>query len=855
MGGNDFLKLKVPEHQKNDDWYKYQADRLIPSAEFTVVREAPEMDKLYRLLNNDLTGFEQELKAYCSDLSDYGAVEEELIPYNPLPNKIEALKGNMLTRGNTYRLMLLNAKAIRRKDSAFQERIKASVSEELRLTLEKQKAQMEGMSKEEQDQYIESIRSEIPLTKLNKRTFLTQAEITFSKLIQYTEATQEVRSKKTETLEDAALVSRLFVLNTWRNGKPAIEVLNPKNIGFAKSPSEEGVEKGDFWWYRDYITMGDALDEYINILKPEEVVKLAQYGQLGNPVTSDHVTKPVFDQTRFYSILEAMGEQHSLIRDEGLHQGNQLTKINFNYLVPRVHLEFKAYEEVIFLTYRDELGEPITKRLNGKAAIIPAEATKLKTPNKYHQDVTRYSWTDEQGIEYEAEVMWIPRRYEVVRLGQDIYVHRRKVPFQPEYENPFNDFELSLKGLLLYNRNAKSLSLVQRAVPYIFQYMSARRVQNRELAKFVGQEKVVDVDQIYEELGADHGTLNDIDPALIQEIIARKTGTRFVSTSKMKNGLAPPTTRGRPVEYQVVDTTAILLNLEAFCTEIDRKIGIRMGIPAIREGVVESRTTATDNRQSLFQGDIMTMSLYYAIDKVWAKALNEHLRNLVTLIDGHFRENPMMEDYQLETILPDGSREFFAVTKADIKDLKDIGLYQYDTGKEKMYFDMMMQNIFSFAQNAGEGVEVISSVLKALTTTTSIEEMHEIIRQTTDELRQRSMEEQQAQMKQAEAMRQAQLEMMREQAQLQLEGKLAEIDRRSAADLDRAMVTSETLAKQYDIDRNKVNDMLQQQEMKDEHDSAERAKDRAHESLEAAKDRASKEKIAKMKPKGGNNNS
>ena len=825
--GDDFLRLKVPESQKTKEWYKYQADRIIPTAQYARIQGTEEMRKMYRLLNNDLSGFEEEIRPYCSDLAEFGAVEEELVPYNPLPNKLEQLKGQMLYRGNTYRVMLLNAKAVRAKDQAFQDRIKATVSEEMQLALEAHKAKLEGMTDEQIDKHIEELRSLHPLSKLDRRKFLTQAEIIFSKLVQYTEATQDVRTKKMETLEDAALVSSLFVRNVWRNGRPEMDVINPINVGFAKAPDEPYVQKGDYWWYRDHITLADCFDEYINELSPEDTHKLIQFGQRGNSMSSDHVTKPVFDYTRFYSILEALGEGDAAFANEGLHQGNQLTNMNFNYLVPRIYLEFKAYEETIFISHINELGARVTKQLSSKAKnIIPDYASKLRYTNRYGQKSYKYVWT-EADVELEAEILWIPRRYELTRLGQDIDLHFRKVPHQPDYENPFSDFELSCKGTILYNRNAKSLSPVQRALPYIFQYMSARRIQNRELAKFVGQEKVVDVDQVPSDLANDHGGNSD-DPVLNQEVIARKTGTRFISSSQSSGGLPVPTTRGKGVEYQLIDTTPILMNLEAFCSEIDRKIGLRMGMPDATLGNVQSRTTARDNEMSRRSGDIQTSSLYYTIDRVWSYAMDEHLKNLQQLIRGHFSDDSSLEDFKLEAILPDGSKEFVAITKNDLQELQHLGLHHYDTGKEKIYFDYMLNSVFSFAQNAGEGVETVSSVLKALTSTTSVEEMHEVIRQTTEELRERTQKEIEAQGKQQEAMQKMQMDLMREQFQMQLEGKLVEIDRKAAGDLDRAMITSQTLANQYDIDRNKVNDMLQKERERMLFEEQENAKDRAH---------------------------
>ena len=55
--------------------------------------------------------------------------------------------------------------------------------------------------------------------------------------------------------------------------------------------------------------------------------------------------------------------------------------------------------------------------------------------------------------EYEAETLWIPRKYEVVRLGTSVYPVCREVPYQTtDVEAPFSNFNLSTFGSILTSR-------------------------------------------------------------------------------------------------------------------------------------------------------------------------------------------------------------------------------------------------------------------------------------------------------------------------------------------------------------------------------------------------------------------
>ena len=88
---NDAIKLR--EKVKDREWYKYQLERYVPYTASPIVHDYMEMKKLYEFVNNDLSKFKDDIAYYCGSLEEYGATEETLVPYNPIPNKLEVLKG------------------------------------------------------------------------------------------------------------------------------------------------------------------------------------------------------------------------------------------------------------------------------------------------------------------------------------------------------------------------------------------------------------------------------------------------------------------------------------------------------------------------------------------------------------------------------------------------------------------------------------------------------------------------------------------------------------------------------------------------------------------------------------------
>ena len=214
--------------------------------------------------------------------------------------------------------------------------------------------------------------------------------------------------------------------------------------------------------------------------------------------------------------------------------------------------------------------------------------------------------------------------------------------------------------------------------------------------------------------------------------------------------------------------------------------------------------------------------------------------NLKTYIKNLFVNNPTLKQHQFMYILPDGTKELLEVTDRNVEMLEDIGLYLFDSGKDQIYFQMMLQSIHAIAQNAGEGVESLSAVLKSLTSANSVEEAHKVIQVEAE--RQRKMKEsiqkQQEQLQQQ--MKQQQMELAKYQADLELQGKLAQIRAQGEMNLQRSEIEVQKFAMQHDINKNEINDSIEKEKMKIEHDKEEKAKDRQ---LEREKMEADRKKI------------
>lgn len=728
--------LKVSESEKYKEggqWFKDYINYLVPY-DTTVVDDYAQMKLAYDIVNNNIDGFARELEAFINPTGEDDLLpdgyKDEILPYVRINNKVNVLIGELIKRSDDLKIILLSDKEVKDKSEALKEAIRQSIEEELQLVVEKTKLLQSGLEQEEVEKQIEELRTQLTPEDLLNKKFMTEWEIFNTKAINYCKHSQEILDKKQLTLRHGITADRFFWYVGWEFGKPVIKVCNPLHCGFHKSPDVVYVEKGDYFWYKKAITIADAFNKYANDLSDDDFEKLQIYTPLGNlrvdkrhDVTSGKASK-VFDTT-----TEEMFRHSQDIHDKtvGQAQGSGTNrKYNTERLIWETHIEFKAFREIIFLSYIDEYGEEITEIVDSKFN-IPKNATRYKFTNKFGNKSIKYEWADELlGSSFSAEKLWIPRRYEVTRLGEDIYVNMREVPNQPlNVDDPYGSFELSYKGRILSNVNSKSISLVQRAIPAQMEALYVKLILNRELAKYQGFTVDIDVDQIPDYLGQDENGKPVRDKVAVWQLYVKKLGKNFYSGSQSADGL-PPSTRSPGSRSSMTGTAGELINLMRLIEMLDVEIGLAMGISPQREALFSSGTNVTDNQQAITQSHHITEPYFFMHSECWKRVMNEWLKLFRIYCKDIFERNPQKKEHFIHYILPNGSEELLRITP-EVLDHNDIGLYISSSGQDQFYRRMMTDMVHTFGQNAGEGVEIVSSLVKAISNGESPEEIHKRI--------------------------------------------------------------------------------------------------------------------------------
>lgn len=730
--------LRVSESEKHKDdgkWYRDYLNYIVPY-NTTVVNNYEQMKLWYDVINDNIDGFRDRLREFCrpginAEISRELDLDEEIVHYNRIFSKYSYLNGEMLKRNDKHFAMFLSEEAISFKDEELKKELSKALAEQLLLKVEQTRMMLAGGTKIDSEDYARQMQS-MPNPEEITANFKSELEIFANNVLDYAYHSEEIVRKKSLAFKHMITSDRCVFYVGERYGKPGIHVVNPLTFGFHKSPDEYRIEKGDYAWSRTTLTMAEVLNLYGDVLTQEQIEHLATYTYSSSlavnerhKVISGGEPKVTYDPTSFEMGLHM---QDSLHKTVGQAQGSGTNKrYNNSRLIYKTHFEFKAFRELTFLTYIDEFGKEVTEVHPGEYT-IPKTATKIQFTNKYGRKSTKYEWVDILGMSYVAEKLWIPRRYEVTRLGSDIYINYREVPNQPlNLDDPYGSFTLSYKGRIMTSVNSESISLVGRALPAQFQYNLAKHIMNKELAKYEGYIKNVDVDQIPDYLELDeNGEPLGVDKLAIWRYFRRVFGDSYYSGSQNSGGLPNPN-RTAAVRPEVAGAIAEIFNLQRLLQLIDQEIGMSMAIPLQAEGQIQANTNASDNMRSIQQGYTMIEWYMLEFSEIVRSTLEEYLQQFTGYYRSFFRDHPNIKEHFLHYVVPGSARQAVKVLP-EYFDYGNIGLFLSSSQADDEYRRMIMNYALQpLAQNAGEGAEMISTLIKAITGGSSREEVHKMI--------------------------------------------------------------------------------------------------------------------------------
>jgi hypothetical protein len=195
------------------------------------------------------------------------------------------------------------------------------------------------------------------------------------------------------------------------NSKVKIEILNPLNVFFKKSPETEFIQDGDYAGIKCYKSRLEIIEKYGHKMTKDEIEKIkgTSFPGGGGRISSDgslFLNESV--DNRELNIFASTSEFTDFDRKHiGSYTTSEWTRdADF---VEFIHAEWRTLRKVIFLTTVTGMGDESVDIVDEDFP-IPPNAVKFKDENNFGDPVETYEWVDElTAAIHRAEITWIPR--------------------------------------------------------------------------------------------------------------------------------------------------------------------------------------------------------------------------------------------------------------------------------------------------------------------------------------------------------------------------------------------------------------------------------------------------------------
>lgn len=423
----------------------------------------------------------------------------------------------------------------------------------------------------------------------------------------------DLNLKFNENFKYVTLVSEESYYGDVVNGKPIIEVINPKNIFVLSSGDSTRYEDADLIIISRFKSPNQLLDKYSEYLKPSEVTKLEDYSHSSSDgkYKTDSQQGLAEDAFIINTSKEAMdGFLHLKDMGSGYRTVTQGDTVDGNGNI-RELIVLWASKKLVYKVkrYDPDTGEEVYE----------------------YRDETYIADTD---AGEEVKELWITQWYEGVQLGEDIYpfIRPRRLQFN-DINNPFYNHP-GIVGEVYNTGGLRAKSLMDRAFPYQLIYDVNWRKLTTALSKFMGS--LIEVDYATLPKGWDVTKwMYFADKAGIAVKDSFKEGNKGASVGKLAGGLG---NSGKVINQDLGHYIQQTINLLEF---IETRMGRILGVPPQRLGEVSNRETVGGVERAVTQSSFITNELYKRHDNVKKRVLTL----LMELCKVAYKDNPQAFQY------------------------------------------------------------------------------------------------------------------------------------------------------------------------------------------------------------------
>lgn len=705
------------------------------------------------MLNNQLD--QEDYQKFCDPLGlDIGQGKDYVQAFNQMHNKINVLAGEESKMPWSFGVVAYGAEAAnevtRRKEKEIKEFVSFQIQKELQLgqTKIQQQVQMslQGLPPEEaeaqyQKQVEELTQQEKELLNpeqiINKyRKFRLNEEKLFHKLLIHNRDRLRLKHQKNEGWIDALVAGIEAVEVTKLNGIETVELLNPLGLAFHKSPESEFIEDGDWWVYKQEMSIGDIIDNYGDLMAKDDLEDLEENLKASFAGVYGLDAKSYSEDGYSPSHWEHINRTNKVFGTSNiLHSGKYgQSMANYARYLPVYKCYWKSQREVGFLTYTDEYGEEQMDIVD-ELFDVPNHANKVTEKDPINNIVkVFYTWQDENNTPYSLEWKWIPQLWSGIRIRFNIYVDINPVAWhQVDINNPWN-FRGPIFGAPFGAKNAPITSIFDRGVPWQKLYLQT-------MSKFI---KLMSLDR---------GKIHTLNMLWMDKEIGTPLSLRYMmdmgfipinpaSNTEITQLLGNTMKMAEVIDMSNSQQIAQYINILNF---LEQQIGISMGVPPEREARTSAGSNVTDNQQDLIQSAHITQPVLALHNLIWENVLNALLKltkeRVKTDRNKSFRF--ILSDEEIATLQVDPENV----------DLYDLGVYCAQNEKAREVLRTTQQLAQALLQNDKVNLSTLITMLE----TEDLADLKSQVKDMEQELAQREQMMQQQQIESQEKMQQAEL--------------------------------------------------------------------------------------------------
>lgn len=502
-----YQNQRLPYSKKNKEWRKKTMDYFCNVADDFYL-DWYRIEENYALKNNQLN--QEEYRKICRGLGGEKEGRMFVDAYNKTHTIIEAMKGEEWNRPFSFDVINNSPRISNRIQRDQMKELDSVVEKIFEIEVQKQqeliKAEVEAAKQQVDEQQLEQIAQEIEAKYAEKYKTLanpkeifdkydnvnTIEEITVSRLMRMITKKLNVKWIKNQTYEDALLAGTEAV-ETYIKHKgdlPKIKQINPINLFYEKSPDVQFIQDGDYAGYKQHLTVGKIIEEYGDKLSEEDYEKLTSMGMhkgvtgLNHPFSTNRKAPSEWKEVRrigkFPSGKRLTAEDYIILDEkyggpsngyisskyiDSLGLSASETRRNYSEYMSVYTVYWKSQRKIGVLEYINDYGE-LDETVVDESFIVPENASKEKESGMFSGTTVKYVWFDQNKKRYALEWKWIDEVWKGIRIGSDVYVEVE--PLTHAYQSLLTPYrtKLPIYGYIYNNRNAFSISVMDRMKPW-----------------------------------------------------------------------------------------------------------------------------------------------------------------------------------------------------------------------------------------------------------------------------------------------------------------------------------------------------------------------------------------------------